>query len=64
MMTKEQLEELFECTFFDFEVDLFNEMLDAHRKGVRLTILPSRGGARENKVIKCFNIYIYILTRL
>lgn len=56
-MTKEQLENLFNIHFTDFEVDSLNAMIDAWRKGERLICYPARR-SNKNKLKLCFDTYI------
>lgn len=54
-MTKEQLENLFGITFLDYEVEVFNTVINAWKKGEKVIFYPARRSA--HKVNDCINIY-------
>ena len=54
-MTKEQLEKLFGVSFLDYEVEIFNMVIEAHRKGEKVIVYPARQST--HKVMDCINIY-------
>lgn len=55
IMSKEELEELFGVPFLDYEVEIFNNMLDARKKGQKIYYYPARQNIR--KINDCINVY-------
>lgn len=63
-ITKEQLETMFGIKFFDHEVELFNTMLEARKKGEKIITYPARQSARTHKVSRCFDLYETLQSRI
>ena len=54
-MTKEQLENLFGVPFLDYEVNIFNTVINAWKNGEKVVVYPARQST--HKVNNCLNMY-------